>query len=123
MFANAANDLATWFALGGAIPAALGLFTFVLGRPRTWWRSFTGWSIAILLFSITLIFTLVLVRRLGGITEGFAVAAITVYALLMLALWLVFVMIVIERRRGRALGFVPIEKPNNTQVEERKNNG
>lgn len=108
MNADAVNDFATYLALSGAVPATLAFFTFVLGKPRTWPRSLIGWTLALLLVSIMLVFTLVLGRRLFGEYPGYQYTAIIVYALLTVALWLVFVMIVRERRRGRALGFVDI---------------
>lgn len=106
MTAEQVNDFATYLALTGAVPAALAFFTFVLGRPRTWWHSLLGWTLALLLVSIMLVFILVLGRRLGGEYPGYQYTAIVVYSLLTVALWLVFVMIVRERRRGRALGFI-----------------
>lgn len=105
--AEAVNDFATYLALTGAVPAALAFGTYVLGRPRTWVRSLLGWTIALLLLSITLVFILVLGRRLGGDYPGYQYTAIAVYALLTIALWLIFIMIVHERRQGRALGFIP----------------
>lgn len=111
MTAEQVNDFATYLALTGAIPSALAFFTFVLGRPRLWWRSLLGWVLALLLGSIMLVFTLALGRRLAGEYPGYQWTAIIVYALLTVALWLVWVVIIRERRRGRALGFIPIENP------------
>jgi hypothetical protein len=108
---QAINDFATHLALAGALPAALAFFTFVLGRPRKWWRSLLGWVLALLLLSILLVFVLVLGRRLAGEYAGYQWTAIAVYSLLTIALWLVWAIIIRERREGRALGFIPIEDP------------
>ncbi len=111
MNADTVNNIATVLALSGALPAWLGFLTFVLGRPRTWWRSWLGWTLALLLFSIAFIFAFILVRRIAGAFPAIEWVALFLYALLTLALWLVFVMIVLERRRGRGLGFFPIATP------------
>lgn len=99
------NTVATFLALAGALPSALAFFTYVLGRPRTWWRSWLGWTLALLLGSILLFFALALSRRLGGEYPGYLTVTLIAYAVLVAALWLVFVMIVRQRRQGRALGF------------------
>lgn len=104
--AESINDFARYLALTGAVPALLAFLTYVLGRPRQWWKSWLGWTLALLLFSIVLVFAVVLGRRLGGDYTGYQWTAVVAYSLMTVALWLAFIIIIRERRRGRVLGFV-----------------
>lgn len=107
MTAEAVNNAASYLALSGAIPSALAFVTFVLGRPRTWWKSWLGWVMALLFFSIVLVFAVVLGRRFFGEYPGYEWVAVAAYSLLTVTLWMVWAIIVRERHRGRALGMVP----------------
>lgn len=104
------NDIATLLVFAGALPSALAFFTYVLGPPRTWWRLWLGWTLALLLMSILLFFMLALSRRIFGEYPGYLVVALIIYALLVVALWLIFAMILRERRVGRTLAFVPLSE-------------
>jgi hypothetical protein len=90
------NDFANFLALTAGIPAFL--FTLVYGFASPWYKSWLGRTLFGLMFSISLLFAVILARRFFGTYPGYEWVAVVSYTCLAVAFWSFFIILLVERR-------------------------
>lgn len=107
------NHISTWIALSAVVPCLL--FTIIYGLGSPWYKSWLGRTLFGLMFSITMLFVVILLRRFFGEYTGYYLVSLVAYTLLTLMFWSFLVIFLIERRKSRNLR-VPLRKDSDDEA-------
>jgi hypothetical protein len=101
------DQIATFVAVSGAVPA-LG-FTLVYGLGSPWYRSALGIVMFLLGLTVVIAFVQIISHRLFGSYPGYGHVSLAAYILIVADLWALLVMVIIERRKPKGTSplFVP----------------
>ena len=103
------TNIANWVAAACAIP--VWLFTFIYGVRVRWYKSLLGIALFNLFLSFSMLFGMILSRRLVGYEwSWYQGLAVFVYTYMFLAFSFFFGIFLLERRRGKETMSVPIGK-------------